>query len=133
PRLIKFSGALSPQITRSEASKDSLTAIGVIFSLYEFQEGGSTLWSEQQRVSLDTQGRYSVLLGATQAEGLPLDLFTSGKALWLGVQPQLPGAVEQPRVLLVAVPYAFKASDSDTLGGKPASAYALAGALLTAA
>ncbi|MGO9273843.1 MAG: hypothetical protein ACLQOO_26985, partial [Terriglobia bacterium] len=32
------------------------------------------------------------------------------------------------RVLLVAVPYALKASDSDTLGGKPASAYALAGA-----
>ncbi|MGO9270576.1 MAG: hypothetical protein ACLQOO_10040 [Terriglobia bacterium] len=69
-----------------------------------------------------------MLLGTTQPEGLPLDLFTSGKALWLGVQPQLPGAVEQPRVLLVAVPYALKASDSDTLGGKPASAYALAGA-----
>src|SRR5208282_4337057 len=62
-----------------------------------------------------------------QPEGLPLDLFTSVKALWLGVQPQLPGATEQPRVLLVAVPYALKASDSDTLGGKPASAYALAG------
>ena len=42
-------------------------------------------------------------------------------------EAQAPGAVEQPRVLLVAVPYALKASDSDTLGGKPASAYALAG------
>ncbi len=42
-------------------------------------------------------------------------------------------AVEQPRVLLVAVPYALKASDSDTLGGKPASAYALANTPLTAA
>ena len=58
---------------------------------------------------------------------MPLELFTSGKALWLGVQPQLSGAAELPRVLLVAVPYALKAADSDTLGGKPASAYALAG------
>jgi hypothetical protein len=34
---------------------------------------------------------------------------------------------EQTRVVLVSVPYALKASDSDTLGGLPASAYALAG------
>ena len=45
----------------------------------------------------------------------------------------MPGAAEQPRVLLVAVPYALKASDSDTLGGKPASAYALASPALSAA
>ena len=54
---------------------------------------------------------------------MPLDLFTSGKALWLGVQPQLSAMGEQSRVLLVAVPYALKAADADTLGGKPASAY----------
>jgi hypothetical protein len=30
---------------------------------------------------------------------------------------------EQPRVLLVGVPYAFKAADADTLGGKPLSAF----------
>src|SRR5208282_2380834 len=138
PRLIKFSGAINPQITQiaqtkeDESGKNSLpTVVGVTFSLYELQEGGSPLWSESQKVRLDEQGRYTVLLGATQPEGLPLDLFTSGKALWLGVQPQLPGAAEQPRVLLVAVPYALKASDSDTLGGKPASAYALASAPLT--
>ena len=53
--------------------------------------------------------------------GPPLDLFTSGKALWLGVEPQIAGAAEQPRILLVAVPYALKAADADTLGGKPAS------------
>jgi hypothetical protein len=32
---------------------------------------------------------------------------------------------ELPRVLLVGVPYALKAADADTLGGKPASAYML--------
>jgi hypothetical protein len=62
-----------------------------------------------------------VLLGATQPEGLPLLLFESAEARWLGVSAgELP---EQPRVLLVSVPYALKASDADTLGGKPASAY----------
>ncbi len=140
PRLIKFSGEINPQIAQITQSKESEgaknqspTVVAFTFSLYELQEGGGPLWSEAQKVQVDDQGRYTVLLGAMQADGLPLDLFTSGKALWLGVQPQLSGAVEQPRVLLVAVPYALKASDSDTLGGKPASAYALAGALLTVA
>ncbi|MGO9268893.1 MAG: hypothetical protein ACLQOO_01295, partial [Terriglobia bacterium] len=130
PRLIKFSGEINPQISQIKQIKESedgksqpLTVVGLSFSLYELQEGGSPLWSETQKVQLDGQGRYTVLLGTTEAEGLPLDLFTSGKALWLGVQPQLPGAVEQPRVLLVAVPYALKASDADTLGGLPASAF----------
>ena len=134
PRLIKFSGEINPQTTQIKQTEEgedgkngSATPITVTFSLYELQEGGSPLWSEVEKVLLDEQGRYTVLLGATVPEGLPLDLFTSGEALWLGVQPQLSGAVEQPRVLLVAVPYALKAADSDTLGGKPASAYALAG------
>jgi len=67
-------------------------------------------------------------LGATRPGGVPLDLFTSGRARWLGVQPQLEGEGEQSRVLLVAVPYALKAADADTLGGKPSSAYLLADA-----
>ncbi|MBV9764395.1 MAG: tail fiber domain-containing protein, partial [Acidobacteriaceae bacterium] len=36
---------------------------------------------------------------------------------------QTPEGTDQPRVLLVSVPYALKAADADTLGGKPASAY----------
>jgi hypothetical protein len=60
-------------------------------------------------VPLDDQGRYKVLLGSTQPEGLPLDLFASGEARWLGVEPQVAGVAEQPRVLLVGVPYALKA------------------------
>ena len=135
PRLIKFSGVINPQVaektaqvTENEAAKSTATGpIGVTFSLYALQEGGSSLWSESQQVQLDSQRRYSVLLGATMPEGLPLDLFTSGQALWLGVQPQVPGATEQPRVLLVAVPYALKAADADTLGGLPASAFAQIG------
>ena len=92
PRLIKFTGEINPQIAQTtpikegEGGKNALpTVVGVTFSLYELQEGGSPLWSESQKVQVDERGHYSVLLGATQPEGLPLDLFTSGKALWLGV------------------------------------------------
>jgi len=99
PRLIKFSGQLNPQITQIAQNKNNesgksqpAATLATVFSLYELQEGGSPLWSESQKVQLDDQGRYTALLGATQPDGLPLDLFTSGKALWLGVQPQVPGA-----------------------------------------
>jgi hypothetical protein len=76
-------------------------------------------------VQLDGTGHYTVLVGATSPSGLPLDLFTTGAARWLGVQPGLSGVGEQPRVLLVGMPYALKAADADTLGGKPASAFVL--------
>src|SRR5262252_4002693 len=128
PRLIKFNGVL-----KGVANQPQAGVAAVNFALYELQEGGFPLWTELQRINLDEQRRYTVLLGATQPGGLPLDLFTSGKALWLGIQPQTPNAAEQPRVLLVAVPYALKAADADTLGGKPASAYALAGSVTAAA
>jgi hypothetical protein len=45
------------------------------------------------------------LLSSTSNEGLPLEIFSSGEARWLGIQVQ--GQPEQPRVLLVAVPYAL--------------------------
>jgi hypothetical protein len=120
PRLIKFTGAV-----KDLTGKVPTGVVGLIFSLYELPEGGSPLWVETQSLTLDSLGHYTALLGANSPEGLPLDLFTSSKALWLGVQAQLPGQPEQPRVLLVAVPYALKSSDADTLGGLPASAYML--------
>ena len=127
PRLVQFSGVI-----RDAAGKPATGTVAATFSLYELQEGGTPLWVERQNLQLDGQGRYTALLGATQPEGLPLDLFTTGRARWLGVQPQLPGTGEQPRVLLVGVPYAMKAADADTLGGKPPSAYALSDAQIAA-
>jgi hypothetical protein len=99
---------------------------GVTFSVYKEQQGGTPLWSEIQNVPLDEGGRYGVLLGATQGSGLPIELFTSNEPRWLGVQAQVGGEEEQPRVLLVSVPYALKAADADTIGGRPASAFVLA-------
>jgi hypothetical protein len=118
PRLIQYSG-----IVKDAEAKPVTGSVGVTFSLYQFEEGGRPLWVETQTVQLDSQGHYTAFLGAASPGGLPQDLFASGSARWLGVQPALPGAGEQPRVLLVGVPYAFKAADAETLGGKPASAY----------
>jgi len=118
PRLIQFSG-----IARDAEGKPLTGSLELTFSLYQFQEGGSALWGETQTVQFDSQGHYTVFLGAASPAGLPLEVFTTGAGRWLGVQPALPGVGEQPRVLLVGVPYAFKAADAETLGGKPASAY----------
>jgi len=127
PRLVKFAGTL-----KDELGKPLSGVMSVSFAVYKEQEGGATLWLETQNVELDEQGHYTVLLGSTKSEGLPLELFTSGEPRWLGAQVNLPKGVEQPRVLLVSVPYALKAADADTVGGLPASAFVLAGSSGTA-
>ena len=122
PRLVQFRGTVTDATGKAASGR-----VPVMFSLYELQEGGTPLWSETQNMGLDSQGRYTVLLGAASPDGLPLDLFTTGSARWLGVAPALPGVGEQPRILLVGVPYALKAADADTLGGLPATAFVRAG------
>src|SRR5262249_59368109 len=78
------------------------------------------------------RGRLKGRLGSTTPDGMPADLFTSGEPRWLGVRVNRHGEHEQPRLPLVSVPYALKAIDADTLGGRPASAYALADPLIAA-
>src|SRR5713101_1720438 len=121
PRLVKFSSTAKDQLGHSPTG-----VVGVTFAIYKEQEGGAALWMETQNVQLDEQGHYAVLLGATKNEGLAVELFAAAEPRWLGVQLNLPGEVEQPRVLLVSVPYALKAADAESLGGIPASSYALA-------
>jgi len=119
PTLVNFSGALT------DVNGKPLTGIvGVTFYLYKDQEGGAPLWLETQNVQPDKTGHYSVMLGSTMSTGLPADLFASGEARWLGVQVQ--GQAEQPRVMLLSVPYALKAGDAATVGGLPPSAFVLA-------
>jgi len=114
PNVINYSGVL-------KTAHGAVT--GVTFLLYRDEQGGAPLWIETQNVAPDASGRYSVHLGAA-SNGLPADLFQSGEARWLAIQPA--GEQEQPRVLLVAVPYAMKAADAQTLGGLPPSAFVLA-------
>jgi len=119
PPLVKFSGVLA------DVNNRPLTGtVGVTFSLYKDQEGGAPLWMETQNVTLDKAGHYTVSLGSTTSQGLPASPFAAGEARWLAVQVQ--GQAEQPRVLLMSVPYALKALDAETIGGKPLSALQLA-------
>ncbi len=118
PRLVRFGG-----IVKDLNDNPMTGVVGITFALYSEQTGGAALWLETQNVTADGNGHYVALLGSTKPDGLPTDLFTSAQARWVGVQ--VSGQAEQPRVLLLSVPYALKAADAETLGGKPASAYLL--------
>lgn len=126
PRLVNFSG-----IALDAQGKTISGIAGATFAIYSEQDEGSPLWLETQNIQSDGKGTYTVQLGATKPQGLPLDLFTSGEARWLGVTVN--GGQEQPRVLLLSVPYALKAADADTVGGLPASAFVTVGKVGTAA
>lgn len=116
PPLVKFSGTLN-----DSTGKPMTGVVGVTFALYKDEQGGAPLWLETQNVTADKTGHYSVMLGSTTNTGLPADIFIAGEARWLAVEPQ--GQGEQPRALLLSVPYALKAGDAQTLGGLPASAF----------
>ena len=116
PRLIKFSG-----LAQDESKKPLSGVVGITFSLYKDQQGGSPLWVETQNVQVDASGHYTAMLGSASAEGVPLSLFSSGEAHWISTQ--VSGHAESARVLLLSVPYALKAADAETLGGLPASAF----------
>src|SRR5437879_6234118 len=107
PRLVKFSGVLKDSDGKPRTGTFALT-----FSIYREKADSTALWQETQNIKLDDQGRYSALLGIT-AQGMPVELFASGDAHWLGVR--LEQETEQPRVVLVSVPYAMKSMDSESL------------------
>jgi fibronectin-binding autotransporter adhesin len=120
PRLIRMQGTV-----RDESGKPLVGRTAVTFTLYRDENDPNVVWQETQNLQLDSAGRYSALLGATNDAGLPIEIFSAGEARWLSVRPD--GHAEQPRILLLSVAYALKAADAETLGGKPASAYVLAG------
>jgi hypothetical protein len=92
---------------------------GITFSIYAEQTGGTPLWTETQSVAVDSKGNFSVLLGSSQSAGLPPDVFALGEPRWIGYVSD--DGLEQPRIPLSTVPYAFKAANADTLGGMKAS------------
>jgi hypothetical protein len=118
PRLVQFNGTLKDSAARAVSG-----VVSVTFALYADQDGGAPLWTETQNVLADANGHYNAVLGVATSSGFPAELFSAsgGGSRWLGVtvarQP------EMARVLLASVPYALKAADADTLGGRPASEY----------
>ncbi len=119
PALVPFSGLITEPDGKPLSGETDIT-----FLIFKDQTGGEPLFAESQEVTPDSSGHYRIQLGATLANGLPADLFSTGEARWLEVQAA--GQAPQPRALVASVPYALKAADSATLGGLPASAFVLA-------
>jgi hypothetical protein len=120
PGLMKIAGIFHPADGQPAGAVETVT-----LSIYAEPDGGVPLWQETQTIALDAQGRYTVLLGAAHEGGIPAAVFSGGDGQWLGTVFERPGEVEGPRVRLASVPYAFRAQDAETLGGRPAADYAL--------
>ena len=111
PTVLRFSGSVHDPSGNMRSGRMVAT-----FALYRDEIGGALLWSEARTVTLDGQGRFAVLLGLVTSGGIPAGIFEAGEPRWVGIM--LEDGTETPRVLLTTVPYAFKAADADTLGGK---------------
>jgi hypothetical protein len=121
PRLVRITGSFRPADGLPPAPVEIVT-----LAIYAEESGGTPLWQETQNVAIDAKGTYTIVLGSTQPDGLPHDLFATGDRRWLAMHVERAGESDAPRVRLTSVPYALRASDADTLGGRPASAYVLA-------
>jgi len=108
PDVVSFQGRLRGSGGAVVADGDH----GMTFRIYDAEVDGTLLWSEIQDVST-VGGLFSVLLGSVTA--LPSDLFDGD--LWLSIEVETDGEME-PRFRLASVPYAFKARDAETLGGR---------------
>jgi hypothetical protein len=123
PTLIPVSGEL-----RGPEGEPRQGTLLLVISLYEGRDDPAPRWIEHQTVTLDAAGGYSVQFGATREDGLPTDLFTGAASTrWLGVAVE--GEPEQPRVMLVSVPYAAKAASADALSGKTVEEFVLTSTL----
>src|SRR5258708_18111802 len=118
PPVIKFSGVL-----REFDNSPRTSVARVTFGMFKDAEGGSPIWMETQNVQPDSTGRFTVFLGAMHSAGLRQDLFASGDARWIEITS--PGLPTQSRAAMVSVPYAIKAADAQTLGGRPLSDFIL--------
>jgi hypothetical protein len=118
PTVVKFSGTI-----RELDGSVRPGPRGIVFSLYQDDNGGVPFWAEAQSVTVDSQGRFTALLGLVNSGGVPADMFVSGKSRWVGVSVTPDDGMVRARVQLTTVPYAFKAADADKLGGMGADEF----------
>lgn len=119
PTIVGVSGAL-----KTPTGEPRTGPVLMIFSLFMQQPDTSAVWTEQQTVTLDANGRFTAYVGLTVPEGIP-QAFLSGPnpARWVGVA--VLGEAEQFRTMLAALPYAARAREADTLTGRSASDFVL--------
>jgi hypothetical protein len=123
PHVIRYSGSVPLSVPAGQ------TELRVTFRLYSAARGGRALWQETQTITAQN-GKIAALIGATAIGGIPDYWFASGSARWLEVQ--FDNEPIQTRVELASVPYALKAANAETLGGKPLSAFVLRGTVASA-
>lgn len=131
--------ALAQTTTNTVAFQGRLTGPGgtslnnglyrIRFSIYSEENGGASLWSEEQPSVQVTDGlSNTILFGENPA---PPEIFTDWNSLWLEITVDSdndgfePEEVFSPRTALNAVPIALYSKDSGALGGVPAADYAL--------
>src|SRR5262245_30952334 len=73
PKLVQFNGFTDNAGNQIQAGVQSIT-----FALYKDQREGAPLWQETQNVTVESNGRFSVLLGAGTSGGMPTQLFAEG-------------------------------------------------------
>jgi len=105
PQKISFQGVLKDSAGNLvTASKD------ITFRIYDVASGGTSLWGETQTVSVEA-GLYTVELGSVTT--IPLTLF-NGDTRYLAIE--VDGAQLSPRIIILSVPYAYRANYADTAG-----------------
>lgn len=119
PTLIPISGQLTTALGDARTGN-----VLLVLSLYDAQDDPAPRWVEHQVVTLDGSGRYDVQFGSTLEAGLPPELFSGTPGVrWVGVAVE--NEPEQPRMMLLSVPYAARAATADSLAGRAASDFVL--------
>jgi trimeric autotransporter adhesin len=122
-KMIRYTGSIW-----SDSPTAVTGVISVTFNVYSDATTEIPIWSETQNVEV-SNGGFIVLLGET-TDGLPSEVFAAGEARWIGCTAL--GMYTESRQMLLAVPYAMKAVEAETLGGHASSEF-VTGAQLNAA
>lgn len=121
---LSYAWAVPPYINFQGVLKDNsgnlLTgSYSIKFSIYNGAAGGSDIWHETQTVSVEG-GLYNVQLGSATALGD--SAFSDGATKYLGITVGADTEMS-PRVVLVSVPYAYRAAVADSTGGVSAEGF----------
>jgi hypothetical protein len=111
PWKVRFSGKI---IGRDrERALDRETTLR--FAFYDSEDAQSPLYEEFQLIDVSATGSFSALLGSETRRTEFESLLQSSRAKWIGVREEPAG--QEIRSMFVAVPYAFKAKDAETVNG----------------
>jgi hypothetical protein len=104
PPLVNYQGRLL------DSGGDPVTTpVTVLFAIWDDPSAGDSLWSEQQNITPDADGLFSVLLGSVSP--IPDSAFAGAEtylSIKIGADPEL-----SPRQRLASVPYTYSASSAD--------------------